>query len=45
MNRRFIVESSADFHEKAARALEILRQELPEYCRRHVVPALREYTT
>jgi len=40
--RRFIVESSADFLDKATRALEILRQELPECCRRHVVPALRE---
>jgi predicted ATPase len=38
--RRFVVESSADFLDKATRALEILRQELPECCRRHVVPAL-----
>ena len=40
--RRFMVESSADFLDKAARALEILRQELPECCRRHVLPALHE---
>ena len=40
--RRFMVDSSADFLDKAARALEILRQELPECCRRHVVPALHE---
>jgi predicted ATPase len=40
--RRFLVESSADFLDKAKRALEILRQELPECCRRHVVTALRE---
>lgn len=40
--RRFVVESSADFLDKATRALEILQQELPECCRRHVVPALHE---
>jgi predicted ATPase len=39
--RRFMVESSADFLDKAARALETLRQELPECCRHHVVPALQ----
>lgn len=39
--RRFMVESSVDFLDKAARALEILRQELPECCRHHVVPALQ----
>lgn len=39
--RRFVVESSADFLDKAARALAILRREMPECCRRHVVPALR----
>jgi len=43
--RRFIVESSAEFLDKAARALEILRAELPECCRRHVVPALRDRPT
>ena len=37
-----MVDSSADLLDKAARALEILRHELPEYCRRQVVPALRE---
>ena len=36
--RRFIVDSSAEFLDKAARALEILGGELPECCRRHVVP-------
>jgi predicted ATPase len=41
--RRFIVESSADFLDKAARALEILRGELPECCQRHVIPALRDH--
>jgi predicted ATPase len=41
--RRFIVESSAEFLDKAARALEILRGELPECCQRHVIPALRDH--
>ena len=36
--RRFIIESSADFLDKAARALEILRREMPECCRKHIVP-------
>ena len=39
--RRFIVESSSDFLDKAARALQILRGEVPECCQRHVIPALR----
>jgi predicted ATPase len=43
--RRFTVESSAEFFEKAARALEILRGELPECCKRHVIPALRDHLT
>lgn len=38
--RRFIVEPSSDFLDKAARALDILRGELPECCRHHVVPVL-----
>ena len=38
--RRFIVESSSDFLDKAARALGFLREELPECCRAHVVPSL-----
>jgi len=38
--RRFIVAPSADFLDKAARALALLRDELPECCRLHVVPAL-----
>ena len=41
--RRFVVEPAADFLAKAARALEALRGELPECCRRHVVPALGKY--
>jgi len=39
--RRFIVESSAVFLDKAATALEIVRGELPECCRRHAVPEIR----
>jgi predicted ATPase len=38
--RRFIVESSLDFLDKAARAVQILRDEMPECCKRHVIPAL-----
>lgn len=41
--RRFIVESSPHFLDKAAQALELLRQELPDCCRRHVVPAVRDH--
>ena len=33
-------ESSAEFLDKAAQALEILRGEMPDCCKRHVVPAL-----
>jgi predicted ATPase len=43
--RRFVVESSAEFLDKAARALELLRGELPVCCRRHVIPALRDHLT
>jgi hypothetical protein len=39
--RRVIVHPSADFLDKAARAVAILRGELPECCQRHVIPALR----
>jgi predicted ATPase len=38
--RRFVVEASKDFLDKARRVLEILRGEMPECCRRHVVPLL-----
>ena len=38
--RRFFVESSASFIDKAARALDLLRGELPECCRHHVVPTV-----
>ncbi len=40
--RRFVVEASPDFLGKARRVLEILRGEVPECCRRHVVPLLGE---
>lgn len=38
--RRFIVESTVDFLDKAARALVILREEMPACCRRHVLPTV-----
>jgi hypothetical protein len=38
--RRFVVEASVDFLSKAARALEILRREMPECCRRHIIPSV-----
>ncbi len=38
--RRVIIESQASFLEKAARALDVLRAEMPECCRSHVVPAV-----
>jgi predicted ATPase len=38
--RRFIVDSSPDFLNKAARVLDVLRAELPACCRQHVVPVL-----
>ncbi len=40
--RRFIVEATPDFMGKASRAIEILRAEMPECCRRHVIPFLGE---
>lgn len=40
--RRFIVEPSRDFIDKASQAVEILRGEMPECCRYHVVPSLGE---
>lgn len=38
--RRFVVEPTSDFLAKARRALAVLREELPECCRRHAVPPL-----
>jgi predicted ATPase len=38
--RRFIVDATPDFLAKAARVLELLRTELPECCRHHVIPVL-----
>ncbi len=38
--RRFIVDAEPDFLRKASAALEVLRGELPECCRQHVVPQL-----
>ena len=39
--RRFLVESTPDFFAKAARAIDILRDEMPACCRRHVVAVRR----
>lgn len=39
--RRFVVEAAADFFPKAARAIELLRDELPKCCRNHLI-AVRE---
>lgn len=36
--RRFFVESTADFLQKALRAVELLRMELPACCRNHLLP-------
>jgi predicted ATPase len=38
--RRFVVESASEFLDKATEALEILRGEMPDCCRTHVVPAI-----
>lgn len=38
--RRFVVDSASEFLEKAAAAVAILRGEMPECCRAHVIPAL-----
>jgi predicted ATPase len=38
--RRLVVETFPDFLSKAARVLELLRGELPDCCKRHLVPAL-----
>jgi predicted ATPase len=38
--RRFVIEPSAAFLDKAARAVDALRSEMPECCKRHVVPVL-----
>jgi predicted ATPase len=43
--RRFVVESTPEFLDKAARTLEILRGEMPDCCRSHVVPALDEHAS
>jgi predicted ATPase len=38
--RRFVVEPAPSFLAKAARAVDLLKGELPECCRSHVLPAL-----
>jgi len=39
--RRTVIEATPDFLSKAAQAVDALRAEMPECCRRHVVPLLR----
>jgi predicted ATPase len=39
---RHIVEATPDFLTKAARVLDLIRSEMPECCRHHVVPMLEE---
>jgi len=39
-SRRFSVEATPDFLAKARRALAILREQMPECCRRHAMPIL-----
>ena len=41
--RRFVIESSSDFLDKAARAVELLRAQMPDCCKAHVVPAIRDH--
>jgi predicted ATPase len=38
--RQFLVEAAPDFLTKAARVIDLLRAEVPECCRTHLVPAL-----
>jgi len=38
--RRFFVESTRDFLEKARTAVRLLREELPECCRNHAIPGI-----
>lgn len=42
--RRFIVDATPDFLKKAARVLDLMRAELPECCRHHVVPEIDRST-
>ena len=36
--RRFVVESTVDFLDKARRTIEFIRREMPPCCRRHLIP-------
>jgi predicted ATPase len=40
--RRFVVESTTKFLDKAAEALEIVRNEVPECCKTRVIPGIRQ---
>ena len=39
--RRVVVDSTSEFLDKAATTLEILRGEMPDCCKSHVIPAIR----
>jgi predicted ATPase len=41
--RRYVIESTASFLDKAAEAVALVRREIPECCRGHVIPALSEH--
>ena len=43
--RRYVIESTGDFLDKAARALEVLRAEMPPCCARHLTPRPRNQGT
>jgi predicted ATPase len=40
--RLFIVESTTDFLQKAQRAIEVLRGQMPECCKQHAIPPLEQ---
>ena len=42
--RRFVVDATSDFLVKAARVLELMRAEIPECCRHHIVPEIDHRT-
>ena len=42
--KRFFIESTGDFLDKIARAVSLIRAEVPECCRRHVIPEIADRT-
>jgi hypothetical protein len=39
----FTVEASPNFPDKSARVLDVLRDQMPECCRHHVIPPLPDH--